>query len=565
MQMNLPEKLYTTDGLWWEYVKKKWLFYTIGSLSIAVTAFGQVFTPRCIGWGIDLLRGEKIPDFFWKDSTVASFNKLFFILVITHLILFLGRIGWRIFLANQTYHAGSWLRASIWEKVRFFPKAKLEQEYTTGVLMNASTSDVNTSRFIYGFTLVAAFDVLFLGAFTLFTMVTINLEMTLWTLVMYPAFPYFLKKLSRIEGERYQSAQEYLSSFNDMCAQAISTIRLQRLTQTGKFWEKKLIQTASDYREKRIQAIYTSLNFFPVMGIGTLLSYLVLFLVGINKVINGGMSVGEFVAMQSYVLLIQDPMMELGFIISEWQRSRTSLSRLSEIYNEKEAPGLVRQSGPTINTEEKLVVKVQDLSYKYADGERQILKNLNLELYKGQRLGVTGPIGSGKTTFLNLISGLEDKQEGTILLYNQPISSYTHGDLRKCMSLVPQRPFLFADTIKNNISMDKSLSDEEIWHYLEMAGLKDDVFKFPHQLQTQLGEWGINLSGGQKQRLTLGRALAARPILLLLDDCLSAVDTVTEEIILTALDKELRHTTLIWVAHRKSTLKYCDKILELNL
>jgi ATP-binding cassette subfamily B protein len=129
---------------------------------------------------------------------------------------------------------------------------------------------------------------------------------------------------------------------------------------------------------------------------------------------------------------------------------------------------------------------------------------------------------------------------------------------------VPQRPFLFADTVRANLRLDRDLSDSEIWHWLDAAGVREDIERLPRALDTRLGEWGVNLSGGQKQRLTLARGLAARPRVLLLDDCLSAVDTVTEERILAALDRELRGTTLVWVAHRRSTLKHCSQILELE-
>ena len=136
--------------------------------------------------------------------------------------------------------------------------------------------------------------------------------------------------------------------------------------------------------------------------------------------------------------------------------------------------------------------------------------------------------------------------------------------MRKSICFVPQKPFLFASTIRENICMDRDFSDEEVWHALEVAGLTRDVKAFPDPLDTPLGEWGINLSGGQKQRLTLARALARKPHLLFLDDCLSAVDTVTEDRILKGLDKELSETTLVWVAHRDSTLKYCNRVIEMK-
>ncbi|MBF0298587.1 MAG: ABC transporter ATP-binding protein [Oligoflexia bacterium] len=154
--------------------------------------------------------------------------------------------------------------------------------------------------------------------------------------------------------------------------------------------------------------------------------------------------------------------------------------------------------------------------------------------------------------------------EGEVYFYGRPLREYSHATLREYMAIVPQKPFLFADTIKNNLLMGRQKCDEEIWHYLKIAGLEKDVLAMPDGIDTSLGEWGINLSGGQKQRLTLARALISAPKLLFLDDCLSAVDTVTEEQILRYLNEELKDTTLIWVAHRSSTLKYCNEILDLS-
>src|SRR5690606_7871662 len=174
-----------------------------------------------------------------------------------------------------------------------------------------------------------------------------------------------------------------------------------------------------------------------------------------------------------------------------------------------------------------------------------------------------GPIGTGKSTLLSIMSGLERRLDtGKVEFLGKNFDEYSHHDLRRMISVVPQKPFLFAETIASNVRMDLNLTDEEVWHVLWVAGLDEDVKGFPKQLETPLGEWGINLSGGQKQRLTLARALARKPRVLFMDDCLSAVDTVTEEKILSRLNRELKGLTAVWVAHRESTLKYCDRIVR---
>jgi ATP-binding cassette subfamily B multidrug efflux pump len=568
-EQDTQRPVYSFKTLWFSFFKEHPWILILGILSVAGCNLFQVLGPRFLGYGVDFLRGNSIPEWLKQSSFVDTFTTIFLCFVFTHFMLMILRVAWRFTLARSTHIAGSWLRGKVWTHARLFPQDKLDREYTTGVLMNASTSDVNTGRFAFGFTIVGTIDVIFLTSLAVIMMLTINVKMTLIMLMMTPILPYFIKKLAAKEMDLFSHAQDFLGQFNDQCSQAVATIKLQRLTNTGTFWEKKLVQSASEYRAKRMQAIKVGLQFFPLMGLGDLFSLSVLLIVGISFTLSGSLTVGEFVTMQSYVFLIQDPLMELGVIVSEWQKGRTSINRLSKIYNEKPDEAIVKL-GKQVD-ENEMVYSVKNLDFSFPEenqlekSQRKIIHQVSFNIKKGERLGIFGVIGSGKTTMINLLSGLEQRYNGTLLFYGKPLKDYEHLALRRHMALVPQRTFLFADTIKNNVKMASNLSDDEVWHFLEIAGLADDVKSFPYQLETQLGEWGINLSGGQKQRLTLARALATKPQVLLLDDCLSAVDTVTEEKILKNLDQHLKNVTLIWVAHRASTLKYCDQIIEFKV
>ncbi|OUR97772.1 hypothetical protein A9Q84_06110 [Halobacteriovorax marinus] len=559
----MAEKTITNPiNIWKTFLKQNKLMYLIGTLMVVLTNVCQVFTTRIIGWVIDFFNQDTIPRFFVKNEQVQTFYTLFFSLLVCRILITIGRMGWRVTLARQTHMASAMLRKKIWENARYFKKKDLVTGFTKGNLMNAVNSDVNSSRFIFGFTLVALVDVLFLGIFTIGTMILINVKMTVISLVVLSILPFFVKKLSSSEVNRYKFSQKCLGYFNDLSTQVISTIRLQRLTQTGEFWEKKLIDSANTFKESRLKALFTSLNYIPVMGGASILSYVVLFAVGIELVISNQMTIGDFVSMQGLIFLLQDPLMEIGFVISDWRKGMASLERLNDIYiNQKE--DYLYNDGHGV-TDSDYVLKVQDLNFSYPENNIKLINNLNLSLLPGDRLGITGIIGTGKTTLLSILSGLERNYDGKIFFHGKDYNTYSHQELRDYMSFVQQRPFLFADTIKKNIEMDSELTDDEVWSFLELAGLKEDVEKFPGKLNTALGEWGINLSGGQKQRLTLARALSRKPKLLFLDDCLSAVDTVTEERILQNLDRELSETTLVWVAHRSSTLKYCNKFLELT-
>ncbi|WP_372654500.1 ABC transporter ATP-binding protein [Halobacteriovorax sp.] len=550
--------------IWKSYLLNNKAMYFVGTFMVLLTNICQVLTTRIIGWIIDFFSGDSYPLYFEKASKMDTFYFLFICMFLCRVLITIGRMGWRVTLARQTHMASAMLRKRIWENARFFKKKDLVTDFSKGNLMNASNSDVNSSRFIFGFTLVGLVDVIFLGVLTLATMLTINVKMTLISVLTLSILPVFVRKLSSKEVQRHKDSQKSLGDFNDLSTQVISTIRLQRLTQTGGFWEKKLIESASNYKDQRLKALFTSLNYIPMMGGASIISYIVLFSVGITLVIGEQMTIGDFVSMQGLIFLLQDPLMEMGFIISDWKRGTTSLDRLNKIFKNKKEEFLYNK-GEKINDSE-YVLQAKNLSFKFHDSDKEapLINNFNLRLLPGERLGITGDIGTGKSTLLSILSGLERNYEGRLFFHGKDYNNYSHQQLREFISFVQQKPFLFADTIKKNIEMDRDLSEDDIWYYLELAGLDKDVQAFPEKLNTQLGEWGINLSGGQRQRLTLARALSRRPKLLFLDDCLSAVDTVTEDLILNNLDRELSDTTLIWVAHRSSTLKYCNKVLNLS-
>lgn len=545
---------------WWSYLKEHKLMYGLGVLTVVVCNISQVYFARAMGHIVDFFSDNAIPGWLVQDDKKSTFIFLFLTILISRVFLMLGRMGWRLTLARQTHQAAGDMKDKIWKNAKYFSTADLVDKYPKGVLMNAANSDVGQARFIFGFTLVGLIDVIFLGIFTLVSMFQINAMLTLASLLLLGFTPIAIKKLSKIEVENYERAQNFLSEFNDLSSQAVATVKLQKLGQTAKFWFKRLYASASEYRERRLSAHYTSLKYIPYIGMTSVLAYVVLFSLGVYLNITGQLTVGEFVAMQGLVFLLQDPLVELGYIISDWRKSGTSLQRLENIYRNSKEEYLLQSDSTDISGES--VYSIDNLKFNY--GDNVILDGIDLRISKGDRIGVTGKIGSGKSTLVNILSGLERDFRGDVNFYNKEFSKYSHHDLREHIVCVHQKPFLFADSIKSNVAMDRDMTDEQVWHFLSMAGLGPEVLDFEDGLNTQLGEWGINLSGGQKQRLTLARALSRNPEVLLLDDGLSAVDTVTEEKILSNLNKQLKDTTIIWVAHRKSTLKYCDKIIDLD-
>jgi len=550
----------TAKHVWKTHLWDLRLVYIFGIFGVLLTTLAEVIVPHIVKSSIDTLSGIES---LGRETAEIRFTRYFIILFSLYVIQYIGRIVWRILIAQQAHHVGARMKSLLWDRSRFLPRTRLERDLRPGDLMNIATGDVSSGRFAYSFTLVMVADMIWLFTLTIVAMFLISPKLTLLTLVIVPALPFFLHRLSVQEGKQHDIAQNSLSDLSDLSAQSVSTIRLQRLTQTGTYWKARLFKASEDYMNKRQSVIFTGLRFIPLTGITPILSYILLLVIGIEEVMQGRLTVGSFVAMQSYIFLIQVPLIELGETVAEWQRSFTSLKRISAIYAEPEAPRL-RGGGAPIETRSGPIIEIKKLGYSIPNSDLRIIKDLSLVLNPHDRLGILGPVGSGKSTLINILAGFENEFDGEVLLHGQEIRSLEHQGLRRRISIVPQKAFLFADTIRHNIKLDLEISDDEIWHYMKLAAVDEDVKNFPNKLDTRIGEWGVTLSGGQKQRLTLARALARKPEILLLDDCLSAIDTVTEERILQALDRELADTTLIWVAHRRSTLKYCDQILELK-
>ena len=426
--------------------------------------------------------------------------------------------------------------------------------------MNRATGDWNKSRFIHGFTMVLTFDLVFFVCLSLVSMLMIDIWLTIASLIVVPFLPRPIIALSKKEYRQHQKAQETLSKLSDMISQAVQTARLQRSTATEDSWFKQLSSKASSYAEEQFKVLKIGWRIFILGAIPTIIAYGILFSLGIYKYQIGDISIGEFLALQSYILLLQSPLFELGSVISEWQTGFASFSRVHEILSQKKT---AMQGLKQVNYREEYGLMLQDLSFKY-ENNKVCLDCVNLKVKSGEMIGITGPIGAGKSTLLNIIAGLQHGYDGKVKVFNEDINGLDARYLSEMITVVPQKPFLFSGSIRHNLQLANSLADEELERVLRAVRLWDDVQEMSDGLDTWIGEWGINLSGGQKQRLAIARALTRDSKILILDDALSAVDAVTEEHILKSLELLFSDKTIIWTAHRASTLQLCHHVYELK-
>lgn len=555
-------------------IKRRWPSYAIGLTMMVMTALTEVLVPKFVQWVLDDLVA-------FQKTGVADTGRFHLLIggLITCAVLgMIGRWGWRQFLARQTHIAGYNLKNRIWNTLRYQPLHTFHQ-FPLGDLMNRSTADWNKSRFIHGFTMVLTLDMVLLTILGIGFMLYVNLELALLSLMIVPFLPPFVIRISKKEYELHGKAQDKLSDLTSLISQVIMTVRVLRSTGSEERWREKLNEKASTYADAQFKTIKTGWQIFPFGVLPTIFAYGILLSYGIHKIREGSLTIGEFVAMQSYVLILQVPLFELGQVISEWQTGFASLERVVTILKLKK-PGTespvemvdTQVSVEAANTtpadakaeDAAIALEAKNLSYSYPDDNKNAVDNVSFSLKSGEKIGITGKIGSGKSTLIHLVSGLLAGYRGHIGLFGQPLTSLPRTKVTKDIVIVPQNSFLFAGTLRFNLCLDQDYDDEVLLDILDTVQFSSSLDAMPDGLDSMLGEWGINLSGGQKQRVALARALLRPSKVLLIDDALSAVDSETEHHILANLKSRFRHKTIIWAAHRKSTLVLCDRTFEMS-
>lgn len=551
-------------------IKRRWPAYAIGLTMMVMTAFTEVLVPKFVQWLLDDLVA------FQKTGIADTdrFNLLIAGLIGITVLGMVGRWGWRQFLARQTHIAGYNLKNRIWNTLRYQPLHTFHR-FPLGDLMNRSTADWNKSRFIHGFTMVLTLDMVLLTILGIGFMLYLNVELALLSLMIVPFLPPFVIRLSKKEYRLHGDAQEKLSDLSSLISQVVMTVRVLRSTGNEQRWRNKLDENASTYADAQFQTLKTGWQIFPFGVLPTIFAYGILLTYGIHKIRLGELTIGEFVAMQSYVLILQVPLFELGEVISAWQTGFASLERVVTILklknpsgadggrNTTDTPTSAPAPTPDLKAQDVPALEVHDVSFRYPDDGGDVLAKVAFALQQGEKIGITGKIGSGKSTLIHLVSGILDGYRGRVSLFGEDIAYLPRNKVTRDIVIVPQNSFLFAGTLRFNLCLDQDYDDQVLLDILDTVQFTSSLEAMPDGLDSMLGEWGINLSGGQKQRVALARALLRPSKVLLIDDALSAVDSETEHHILANLKARFRHTSIIWAAHRSSTLVLCDRTFEM--
>ncbi|MDO9136797.1 MAG: ABC transporter ATP-binding protein, partial [Lutibacter sp.] len=404
-------------------------------------------------------------------------------------------------------------------------------------------------------------NMLVLFSVAIIKMYHIDVTLTNYTLLPLPILSVLIYYLSNIINQRSTVVQQYLSKLTSSAQETFSGISILKSYGIEEKAMSEFKHLSDKAKEKNISLFKVQALFFPSMILLIGLSNILVIYVGGLRYIEGTISLGVIAEFIMYINMLTWPVAVVGWVTSIIQEAEASQIRINEFL--KQEPEIVNNTDKPSKIEGEIEFK--NVSFTYDDTNIEALQHINFKLEKGKTLGVLGNTGSGKTTLISLIARLYDVKSGEILIDQKPIEQLNLDNLRQSIGFVPQEAFLFSDTIKNNIKFgDEAASDEKIEQAAKDAYIHHNIIEFNEGYNTFVGERGVTLSGGQKQRVSIARALIKEPEILILDDCLSAVDTETEEIILNNLFKISQNKTTIIVSHRISSVKNADSILVLE-
>ena len=432
----------------------------------------------------------------------------------------------------------------------------------TGDLMNRISEDVGRVRMYAGPAIMYSINTITLFVIVIIYMINASPKLTLYTIVPLPILSVIIYKLSKEIHKRSTIVQEYLSKLSTYTQESFSGISVIKAYSIEPLTNTNFNTLALESKEKQINLTRVQAWFFPMMILLIGLSNLMVIYIGGMQYINGEIeSLGTIAEFIIYVNMLTWPVATVGWVTSIIQQAEASQKRINEFL--KREPEIKNNNETPSEIEGDIVF--HNVSFTYDDTNIQALKNISFTIKHGETLAILGKTGSGKSTILDLIGRLYDIDSGTLTIDNTPIDKLNLTSLRNSIGYVPQDAFLFSDSIKNNIKFgNHDATDEDVFQAAKNAQVHKNIVKFNHGYDTVLGERGITLSGGQKQRVSIARAIIKSPEILLFDDCLSAVDTETEEKILKTLNKISSNKTTVIVSHRVSSVKNADKIIVLD-
>jgi ATP-binding cassette subfamily B protein len=542
-----------------KYFKKYWLKLLVGIIITIIARLFQLVMPSYVNKIISV-----VEQFIREELATATAKELLqeYILIIIGAALLSGFFTFlmRQTIINVSRYIEYDLKNEIFDHYQIL-SLNFYKKNRTGDLMNRISEDVNQVRLYAGPAIMYGMQTLTLFACLIPLMFIKAPTLAAYTLLPLPILSVLIYRISKIIHKRSTIVQEYLSSLSTFTQEVFSGVSVIKAYALEPQTNQELSDLANEGREKSMSLAKVNAWFFPLMILLIGISNILVIYIGGKQYIDGEIGVGLIAEFILYVNMLTWPVAIVGWLTSIVQRAEASQKRINEFLNESSE----LNTDNAITHEVKGDIEFKDVTFTYEDTEITALKNLSFHIKQGETTAIIGKTGAGKSTILDLVARLYDVTSGEVLIDGIPIKTMNVRNLREAIGAVPQDAFLFSDTIKNNIKFGKhDATDEEIIATAKKAVVHDNIIGFSKQYETVLGERGITLSGGQKQRVSIARALMKDPQIYLFDDCLSAVDTETEEEILANLKKASKNRTTLIVSHRVSSAKNADKILVLE-
>ena len=537
------------------YFIKNRLMIAAGLLCLIAVDFLQLIIPRIMKHAIDDLT------LFQASTKKLAIYALYIIGIAVMMSIF--RYLWRKYLIGTSRVVEEGLRNRLFAHIQslsspYFDKTK------TGDIMAHATNDIMHIRMAIGMGMVALTDAVILGSAAIGFMLYINRTLTLFALIPMPFIVFGARFFSRKMHRLYGAVQESFSELTESVREQFAGIQVIK-AYTREKEESLLVEAKSkDYIKKNIRLVKITGFFFPMMLLFSNISLVIVLYLGGRQTIYSTITPGDFVAFINYLALITWPMMAMGWVTNLVQRGKASLDRINkimdtppEIFDKIDAKTIKDNPGEIV---------FENVSFSFGgDGAQSVLSDINIRIEKGTITGIAGPPGSGKTTLLGMIPRLYDVSGGRILIDGEDIRTIRLFDIRKTISYMPQEPFLFDGTIRDNITLGgKGIKEADLEELMEKASLLETVKNFPAGIDTMVGEKGVILSGGQKQRIALARSLLSNSPVLILDDPVSQVDVETGSAIINNIKSMMGEKTIIIVSHRLSALCFADQIIVMD-
>ncbi len=550
------------------FLKYRWRFL-LGIVFVFISNWFRVLQPRMIREALDLVLENiglfRLNEGFENQSAVfMDLGKilLFFGLLVVILALLMGVF---MYFMRQTIIVMSRLIEYDLRKEIFAHYEKLDLAFykrnNTGDLMSRITEDVTKVRMYLGPAVLYGINLVSLFIMTLYSMLSVNWELTLYCLAPLPLLSLSIYYVSNLISKKSEKIQRQLAKLNSIAQEVYSGIRVVKSyvqeSPMGHYFESQ----SEEYKGKAMALARVNALFFPVMLLLIGASTVITIFVGGWQVYEGKITTGNIAEFVLYVNMLTWPVTALGWITSIMQQAAASQKRINEFLNTK--PTIANATVQADEIQGNIVF--EKVSFTYPDTGIRALEGISFDLNPGQKMAIIGKTGSGKTTIADLLVRMYDVSEGRILIDGKDIRKHDLFKLRRNIGYVPQDVFLFSDTVSRNIAFGKANASQlEIEEYSKYAAVYEDIKGLTEGFDTLVGERGVTLSGGQKQRVSIARAFIKKPDIVLLDDCLSAVDTNTEKQILNYLEKALADKTGIIITHRIYSLLNFDKIIVLE-